>query len=77
MKSDFGQFESAPISTVDLGNVAVIVALCGILGYLRWVKMDTLVLGDTPRWLFEAQREAAGQVPYRAQDERKTHESAD
>lgn len=65
LKSDFGQFESAPISTVDLGNVALIVVLCGILGYLRWVKMDTLVLGDTPRWLFEAQRVAAGQVPYR------------
>ena len=27
--------------------------------------MDTLVSGDTPRWLYEAQRVAAGQVPYR------------
>jgi hypothetical protein len=65
LKTHFGQIESPHISTTDLGNVALIVVLCGILGYLRWVKMDTLVLGDTPRWLFEAQRVAAGEVPYR------------
>jgi hypothetical protein len=63
--TDFDQVKSARISTTDLRNVALIVLLCGILGFLRWVKMDTLVLGDTPRWLFEAQRVAAGQVPYR------------
>src|ERR1700693_6314741 len=61
----FGQIESPRISRTDLGNVALLVFLCGILGFLRWVKMDTLVLGDTPRWLFEAQRVAAGQAPYR------------
>jgi hypothetical protein len=43
----------------------VIVAACGILSYLRWTKMDTLVWGDTARWLFEAQRVAAGQLPYK------------
>lgn len=63
--TDFDQIKSAGISTTDLANVALIAVLCGILGFLRWVKMDTLVLGDTPRWLFEAQRVAAGQVPYR------------
>jgi hypothetical protein len=65
LKTHFGQIESPHISKTDLRNVALIVVLCGILGYLRWVKMDTLVLGDTPRWLFEAQRVAAGEVPYR------------
>ena len=43
----------------------VIAAVCGILSYLRWTKMDTLVWGDTARWLFEAQRVAAGQLPYK------------
>ena len=65
MKTDFGQIKSARMSTSDLAEIALIVMLCGFLGYLRWVKMDTLVLGDTPRWLFEAQRVAAGEVPYR------------
>ena len=64
-KTDICQIESPRISTTDLGNVALIVASCAILAYLRWVKMDTLVFGDTPRWLFEAQRVAAGEVPYR------------
>jgi hypothetical protein len=49
----------------DAAALFVIVALCGILSYLRWTKMETLVWGDTARWLFEAQRVAAGQMPYR------------
>jgi hypothetical protein len=65
VKTDSGQIKSARVSTTDLGNVALILVLCGVLGYLRWVKMDTLVWGDTPRWLFEAQRVAASEVPYR------------
>ena len=64
-KTDVCQIESPRISTTDLGNVVLIVASCAFLGYLRWVKMGTLVLGDTPRWLFEAQRVAAGEIPYR------------
>ena len=63
--TDFDQIKSARISTIDLRNVALTAVLCGVLGYLRWVKMDTLVSGDTPRWLFEAQRVAAGEIPYR------------
>ncbi len=51
-------------SITDLVSVLVIVAACGIFSYLRWAKMDTLVWGDTARWLFEAQRVAAGQLPY-------------
>ena len=59
------QIKSPAFSKTDLGNIAFIVMLCGILSYLRWAKMDTLVLGDAPRWLFEAQRVAVGQLPYR------------
>jgi len=65
VETDICQFESPRISTTGLGNVALIVAFCAILGDVRWVKMGTLVLGDTSRWLFEAQRVAAGEVPYR------------
>lgn len=65
VKTCFGQIESPRMSATDWANVALIVVLCGVLSYLRWVKMDTLVSGDTPRWLFEAQRVAAGEIPYR------------
>jgi hypothetical protein len=57
--------EAGDISKTDLIALPVIVATCGILSYLRWTKMDTLVWGDTARWLFEAQRVAAGQLPYK------------
>jgi hypothetical protein len=49
----------------DLRNIAVILFLCCVFAYLRWLKLDTLVWGDSGRWLFEGQRVAAGEVPYR------------
>jgi len=64
-KTQFDQTGSRRISVLDMGNLVLILLLCGILGHLRWAKMDTLVFGDTPRWLFEAQRVAVGQIPYR------------
>lgn len=52
-------------SGADLTNLILILLLCGVIAYLRWLKMDTLVWSDPPRWLFEAQRMATGDVPYR------------
>ncbi len=52
-------------SARDLRNLAVIALLCCIVAYLRWLKLDTLVWNDPGRWLFEGQRVAAGEVPYR------------
>jgi hypothetical protein len=52
-------------STGDLRNVVVILFICCVFGYLRWLKLDTLVWGDPGRWLFEGYRIAAGEVPYR------------
>jgi hypothetical protein len=60
-----GEVSAARFSKTDLANLVFILALCGIFSYLRWVKMDTLVWGDPARWLFEAQRVAAGQTPYK------------
>src|ERR1700739_364756 len=59
------RLETARFFAMDLLNLLLILTFCGILGYLRWVKLATLVSGDTPRWLFEAQRVGAGQAPYR------------
>ena len=52
-------------SPADLRNLAVILFVCCVFGYLRWLKLDTLVWGDPGRWMFEAQRTAAGELPYR------------
>lgn len=45
----------------DLG---LIVLLCILCGYLRWLKLGSLAWGDPVRWLFEAQRFASGEMPY-------------
>jgi hypothetical protein len=60
-----GEVTGARLSRADLGNLALILALCSVFCYLRWTKMDTLVWGDPARWLFEAQRVAAGEIPYK------------
>ncbi len=60
-----GEAAHPRLSRAELGNLAFILALCGIFCYLRWTKLDTLVSGDPARWLFEAQRLAAGQIPYK------------
>ena len=52
-------------SIEDLRNLAVILAVCFVFGYLRWLKLDTLVWGDPALWLAQGQRVAAGEVPYR------------
>lgn len=52
-------------SRSDLLSLAVILLLCGAFGYLRWVKMSSLTWGDSARWLFEGQRVAAGEIPYK------------
>jgi hypothetical protein len=55
----------APFSRADLWNLALILAVCSVFCYLRWTKLDTLVWGDPARWLFESQRVAAGEIPYK------------
>ena len=64
-KNHISEIQSSTFSVLDLPNLVLILIFCGALAYLRWSKIDTLVWGDTPRWLFEAQRVAAGQIPYR------------
>jgi hypothetical protein len=46
-------------------DAAVLLLLCGLIAYLRWLKMDSLMWADPARWLFEAQRLASGEMPYR------------
>src|SRR5258708_31039343 len=38
---------------------------CGLFMWLRWKKIDSLVMFDTPRWLNEAFRLSRGEMPYR------------
>ena len=52
-------------SATDLRNLAVTFLVSCIFGYLRWLKLDTLVWGDPALWLVEGQRVAAGETPYR------------
>ena len=52
-------------SKTDLGILAFVLLLCGAFAYMRWLKLETLVWGDPPRWLFEAQRVAAGETLYK------------
>jgi hypothetical protein len=52
-------------SEIDLRNLGVIFLVSCIFGYMRWLKLDTLVWGDPALWLIEGQRAAAGEVPYR------------
>ena len=49
----------------DLLNLMIILLFCISLIGLRWLKMETLVSGDPARWLFEGQRVAAGDIPYK------------
>ena len=54
-----------PFSPMDLRNLIAILLLCCLFGYLRWLKLDTLVWGDPALWLAQGQRVAAGELPYR------------
>jgi len=49
----------------DYVEVAVVLGLCCLFAYLRWLKIDSLVWLDPARWLFECFRVAKGEVPYR------------
>jgi len=65
LQADVRNVPDQPFSPADRRNLAVILAVCGAFCYLRWLKLDTLVWGDSGRWLFEGYRTAAGEVPYR------------
>jgi hypothetical protein len=62
---DMKKLPDQRFSPADLRNLAVIFVLCCVFGYLRWLKLDTLVWGDPALWLGQGQRVAAGEVPYR------------
>jgi hypothetical protein len=57
--------ESSCLFSFDWRIAVIVLGLCCVFAYLRWAKLDTLVWGDPPLWLSEAQRLAVGQVPYR------------
>lgn len=52
-------------SRTDWVNLAVVLGLCCLVGYARWLKMESLVWADPARWLLESSRVAWGEVPYR------------
>jgi len=59
---------SSPSKSIDLRvwrDASVLLLLCGLVAYSRWLKMDSLLWADPARWLFEAQRLALGEMPYR------------
>jgi len=60
-----GEGECGRFTRADFINLTLILIFCGAFVCLRWLKMDTLVSGDPARWLFEGQRVAAGELPYR------------
>ncbi|HXA66497.1 MAG TPA: hypothetical protein VNV82_15155 [Bryobacteraceae bacterium] len=65
LQADIRNVPDQRFSATDLRNMALILFSCCILGYLRWLKLDTLVWGDPALWLVEGQRAAAGEIPYR------------
>ena len=52
-------------STADTLIAGLTIALCAVFTWLRWKKIDSLVMFDTPRWLNEGFRLASGETPYR------------
>lgn len=49
----------------DYAEVAIVLFLCGLFAYFRWLKIDSLAWRDPARWLFECSRVANGEIPYR------------
>jgi hypothetical protein len=39
------------VSTADVWNLSVILSLCCVFAYLRSLKLDSRVWGDTALWL--------------------------
>lgn len=52
-------------SAADTANMAILLFCALALAFLRWKKIDTLLMFDTPRWLNESMRLARGELPYR------------
>ncbi len=65
LQADIKNVPDERFSAADLRNLALILFMCCVLGYLRWLKLDTLVWGDPALWLVEGQRAADGEMPYR------------
>lgn len=49
----------------DWWTLCLILALCTAIAALRWVKMESLYNVDPSMWLFQVQRFARGEAPYR------------
>jgi hypothetical protein len=52
-------------SSNDVRNLVLVLLLCFVFSYLRWLKLDSLVWGDPALWLTQGQRAASGEIPYR------------
>jgi hypothetical protein len=65
LQADIENVSDQRFSATDVRNLAVILCLCCVFAYLRWLKLDTLAWGDPALWLGEGQRAAAGEMPYR------------
>lgn len=49
----------------DYWTAGAILGLCCAAANVRWLKIDSLIWGDPARWLLEAYRVSAGDIPYR------------
>jgi hypothetical protein len=49
----------------NFSSYLVLLALCVAASAARWLVMDTLLIGDSGRWLFEVFRASCGELPYR------------
>ena len=49
----------------DRLRLFLLLAVCAVIAWLRWAKLDELLWGDPVHWLHETSRVAAGELPYR------------
>ena len=53
------------VRSSGLLNLLVVLACTALFIWLRWKKIDSLVMFDPPRWMQEAFRLSRGEMPYR------------
>src|SRR4051812_48844925 len=50
---------------LDAGPLLGAVGVCAVAAWTKWVKLYSLISGDSGWWLHEVARQAWGDVPYR------------